>query len=589
MRQQEPAEQEALDLAGPDGHSRRLTIGEVEQVARDRRPVRPLIEDADRGRPLEHAMQASADWVSAQVAAIEGDDARPIYGINTGFGALSGRQAFGSAYQARVLSRNLLVSHASGTGDPLDEDVVRAAVLIRAHQLARGRSGVRIRVVNRLLGMLGAGIYPIVPRMGSLGASGDLAPLSHLALILSRPPEPTPGETRLPVDDWAGEAWVPADGPGPGVDHRSIDRRSGRVRWWRRVPGGEAMAAIGGPIELQAKEGLALTNGATVSAALAALALADAHRLLDHAELGLAMSLEAALGFRDPFLPELQAARPFAGQRAVAERVLGYTAGSSLLDRADAHVDPERVPPQDPYSLRCGPQVLGAARDALDWIAGQIETELNSAVDNPLILLDLPRAYKAVSGGNFHGAPLGHAIDLLKIVMTDAASQCERRVFLLTDDHFRDRGDGHRALPPFLIRPPEGLVGLNSGLMIPQYTAASLVSAAKTLSHPDSVDSIPSSANQEDHVSMSMNAGLHARQLLDLVEGVVAIELLTAAQALDLREELGRPGRGCAAALEAIRRRVPTLTHDRSLSGDIDALRRAIRRGEIVDAARAAR
>lgn len=577
-----------LDLAGPDGQPRALSVEDVVSVAREARPVLALHEDAHQHRPLERAMQASADWVTQQVDAIESADAQPIYGINTGFGALSGREVFRSAYQARVLSRNLLVSHATGTGEPLEEDVVRAGLLIRAHQLARGRSGVRIALVNRLLAILRAGIYPIVPRMGSLGASGDLAPLAHLALIVSRPPEPGPADRRVPMDDHRGEAWLRIEGPGPELDHMGRDWRTGERRWWRRVAGDEAMAELGGQMELGPKEGLALTNGATLSAALATLCLADAERLLDHAELALAMTLEAMRGFRDPFLPGLHAARPFLGQGESAARVLAYVAGSELLDRADAGVDPERVPPQDPYSIRCGPPVIGAARDALRWLRQTVETEINSAVDNPLVLLDLPRAYKAVSGGNFHGAPLAYGLDLLKIVMTDCASQCERRVFTLTSASFHDSSQPDRSLPPFLVDAPPGLVGLNSGMMIPQYTAAALVSAAKTLSHPDSVDSIPSSANQEDHVSMSMNAGLHARQVLEQVEGVVAIELLVAAQALSLRADQGPPGRGTAAAMDQIRKRVAVLEHDRSLAADVERLRLAVRSGEILSAARAA-
>ena len=577
-----------LDLAGPDGQPRALSVEDVVSVAREARPVLALHEDAHQHRPLERAMQASADWVTQQVDAIESADAQPIYGINTGFGALSGREVFRSAYQARVLSRNLLVSHATGTGEPLEEDVVRAGLLIRAHQLARGRSGVRIALVNRLLAILRAGIYPIVPRMGSLGASGDLAPLAHLALIVSRPPEPGPADRRVPMDDHRGEAWLRIEGPGPELDHMGRDWRTGERRWWRRVAGDEAMAELGGQMELGPKEGLALTNGATLSAALATLCLADAERLLDHAELALAMTLEAMRGFRDPFLPGLHAARPFLGQGESAARVLAYVAGSELLDRADAGVDPERVPPQDPYSIRCGPPVIGAARDALRWLRQTVETEINSAVDNPLVLLDLPRAYKAVSGGNFHGAPLAYGLDLLKIVMTDCASQCERRVFTLTSASFHDSSQPDRSLPPFLVDAPPGLVGLNSGMMIPQYTAAALVSAAKTLSHPDSVDSIPSSANQEDHVSMSMNAGLHARQVLEQVEGVVAIELLVAAQALSLRADQGPPGRGTAAAMDRIRKRVAVLEHDRSLAADVERLRLAVRSGEILSAARAA-
>ncbi len=602
-----PPPTHVLDLAGDDGHPRRLSIASVLAIAREHRAVRLLEEDPARYRPLEAAMAATAAWVAEEVRAA---DAPPIYGINTGFGALAGRETFRSPYQARVLSRNLLVSHAAGTGPMLDEDVVRAGLLIRAHQLAQGRSGIRIAVVNRLLGLLNAGVYPQVPSMGSLGASGDLAPLAHLALIVSRPPSTGEDDPPLPVDRRPGEAWVPAEGAAGDVaiaenpaarDHAGVppvfgadihltrDFATGAPRWWRSVPGDLAMARAGGAIELEAKEGLALTNGATLSTALALLAVADAERILDHAELALAMALEAIRGFCDPFLAEVHAARGFGGAAAVAARVLDLVKGSTLLDPADRDHDPERVPPQDPYSVRCGPQVLGAARDALAFIHRTVETEINAAVDNPLIFLDLPRAFKAVSCGNFHGAPIGYALDLLKIVMTDAASQSERRTFKLTDYHFHDPRRRELSLPTFLIHAEPGMEGLNSGLMIPQYTAAALVSAAKTLAHPDSVDSIPSSANQEDHVSMSMNAGLHARQLLAHVEAVVAIELLTAAQALDLRREQGHPGHGVASAWRRLGQTVPPLLHDRALAADIQAVVYLMRSGELMAAAREAR
>jgi len=592
-----------LDLAGPDGHPCRLTLEDVVDVARRLRRVDPLREDPARHRPLEAAMAASAAWVAAQVTDGAGGEPRPIYGINTGFGALAGREAFHSAYHARVLSRNLLASHAAGAGPPLGEDVVRAGILIRAHQLAQGRSGIRIAVVNRLLGLLNARVYPRVPAMGSLGASGDLAPLAHLALIISAVPEPGPGDARLPVDTWEGAAWVPwnrSGDPDPtdaaGIAatvlaeglHVTRDHATGRPVLWRGASGAAAMARAGGTIVLEAKEGLALSNGATLSAALAALAVADAARILDHAELALAMTLEAIRGFRDPFLPEVHAARGFAGAADVAARVMRYVDGSTLLDPASRRRDPERVPPQDPYSVRCGPQVVGAARDALAFARRTVETEVNAAVDNPLIFLDLPRDYKSVSCGNFHGAPLGYALDLIKIIMTDCAGQSERRTFKLTDYEFHDARRRPWSLPPFLIRAEPGLDGLNSGFMIPQYTAAALVSAAKTLAHPDSVDSIPSSANQEDHVSMSMNAGLHARQVLAHVETVVAIELVAAAQALTLRRDQGRPGRGVAAAYERLRATVPPLNFDRSLHRDIEAAVYLMRSGAMVDDARAA-
>jgi histidine ammonia-lyase len=588
-----------LALADEHGQPRRLAIPELVSVARFGRSVELLEEDPARHRPLEAGMAASVAWVERQVAAMGGEDPRPVYGINTGFGALAGRQAFRSPYHARVLSRNLLISHACGVGPPLDEEVVRAAALIRVNQLAQGRSGLRVVVANRLLQLLNARIYPRVPALGSLGASGDLAPLAHLALVVSRAPSPPAGETPLPVSAWAGEAWIPAPpgdpepageaGDGPAL-HLTQDFLTGRAERWRLVGGPEAMARVGGQLELEAKEGLALVNGATMSAALAALAVADARRLLDHAELAAAMTLEAARGFRDAFLPEVQAARPHPGAAVVAARVLAYVAGSSLLDAADRDSDPQRVPPQDPYSLRCVPQVLGAGRDVVGFAERTVTIEINSAVDNPLILLELPRAYKTVSNGSFHGAPLGYALDLLKVVLTDCASLAERRVFLLMDYRFDDPARRELSLPRFLMPSTDGLEGINSGLMLPQYTAAALVSAAKTLAHPDSVDSIPSSANQEDHVSMSMNAGLHLRRIVTLAEHVLAIELLAAAQALDLRarQGSGSPGHGVAAALGRLRATVPALTFDRPPAPDVAAVVGLMRAEALLAAARQA-
>ncbi len=525
-------------------------------------------------------MVASRAWVESEVAAEAAGEPRAVYGINTGFGALAGRRAFQSGYLSRVLSWNLLVSHAAGAGEALDEDVVRATAFIRSHQLAQGRSGVRVEVVNRLLAMLNAGLCPIIPRMGSLGASGDLAPLAHLALVIARPPVAGPGDPEVPVVDAVADVWAPgAIGAGSGA----APARGGTPR--RKMDARTAMAPLGGQIELGAKEGLALNNGATVSAALLALAVADSENLLDHAELAVAMTLEAAMGFRDAFLPEVMAARPHPGAALSARRILEYVAGSTLLDPASRDLDPVRVPPQDPYSLRCAPQVLGAARDAVAFTRRTAETEINSAVDNPLVVLELPRSYKTVSCGNFHGAPVGYALDLLKIVVTDVASMSERRIFKLTDYRFDDAPRRDIALPLFLASSPPDLEGLNSGLMIPQYTAAALVSASKTLAHPDSVDSIPSSAGQEDHVSMSMNAGLHARTIVDRCRTVLAIEILTAAQALEFRRDAGRPGSGTTAAWSRLRDEVPALTADRPLAADIATVADMVARGDLLAAA----
>lgn len=590
-----PTDPEArLDLGGEDGHARRLDIDDVMAVARELRPVDLLDPSPEPARSLERAMQATVDWVDRLWDSDTGG--RAVYGINTGFGALSGRSAFRERRQARALMRGLITSHAAGAGADLPEEVVRAAILIRARQLAGGRSGIRAAVVNRLLGLLNHRVLPSIPRMGSLGASGDLAPLAHLALAISRAPDDSSdpgrsadGKPGIQMDRRVPPVWIrSAAGGGDRVDHEA-DRDIPSLPRWRRTDQSTALAPLGGGVILEAKEGLALTNGASFSAALAAIAVADTERLLAHAELAVAMVLEAVGGFRDPFLPDLVAARPYPGALRAARTVLAYTRGSERLDAADRDRDPTAIPPQDFYSLRCAPQVLGAGWDAVGFARRMVEVEINSAVDNPLIVLELPRDYKAISGGNFHGAPLGYALDLLKVVATDCASMSERRTFKLTDYRPLGSGPGRAAsLPPFLVAAPEGLEGIYSGLMIAQYTAASLVSAAKTLSHPDSVDSIPSSAGQEDHVSMSMNAGLHARMVLEHSESVVAIELLAAAQAMDFALAERPAGAGTSAARNRLRAAVPFLTHDRALGGDIAAVRDLMREGTVLLAAREA-
>jgi histidine ammonia-lyase len=577
-----------LQLAGTDGGPTRLTVADVCEVARLRRRVQPLRADGTAARPLEADMAASEEWVSAAVAATADSGARPVYGINTGFGALAGRRTFTSPDQARALSRNLVVSHSVGVGPPLPEDVVRAAMLIRVRQLAQGFSGIRVEVVNRLIGMLNADVYPDIPSYGSLGASGDLAPLAHLALVLSR--------ANGSDDAGVGHVWIEdlgsseEGGPGEHRTERTVqeDPATMRARHLRRARADEVMDAAGGAIELAAKEGLALSNGATFSAALLALAVADARNLLDHFELATAMTLEGIRGFRDAFLPQVHAARPHACAAEAAARILSYVAGSTLIDVASAEADPGRLPPQDPYSVRCAPQVLGAARAAVDYAASVVEVEINSAVDNPLIFAGLPRPYKAVSCGNFHGAPLGYALDFLKVVLTDVASQSERRSFKLTDFHVDGPDSESLSLPSFLVAADRRFEGLHSGLMIAQYTAAGLASACKTLAHPDSVDSIPSSANQEDHVSMSMNAGLHTLEIVRHATSIAAVELLCAAQAIGLREAHGAPGAGVAAAVGELRRVVPFVERDRVLSDDVAALERLIRGRVLLDAARGA-
>jgi histidine ammonia-lyase len=432
----------------------------------------------------------------------------PIYSINTGFGSLAGRRAFERPEQASDLSRRLIISNASGVGRLLEDDVVRAAMLVRVASLARGYSGVRLVVVQRLIDMLNANVLPAVPEFGSLGASGDLIPLAHLAIVLSRSGD---GDD---LEEESGEALV-----------------DGQV-----VSGLAAMRAAGlERIVLGAKEGLALTNGTSFSTALAALSVYDADQLVRTSEVTAAMSIEALTGFGDAFLPQIHEARGHPGQIATAEHIRNLLRGSEFIDGSE-QTDPSRQPPQDAYSLRCVPQVLGAVRDTLAFATGIVEREINAATDNPLIFVDLPesRRLKAVSGGNFHAEYLAFASDFTAIAVTEIGNIAERRLFRLDD------GTLNRGLPDMLVASED--VGMDCGYMLPQYLAAALVSDCKTLAHPDSVDSIPTCANQEDHVSMANNAGRHARQVVANIQNVVAIELVMAAQALELRLQVSGKG-----------------------------------------------
>jgi histidine ammonia-lyase len=579
----------------------RLTAEDVASVAREDVAVAPLAAAvADRMRP-------AADWVASTVEAIArakaaGTSPPAWYGINTGFGAQAGRSALNSRYLTELLGRNLLASHAVGVGPWFDRSEIRATMLIRAQSLVSGRSGVRPEIVEAIIRMLNAGIYPAVPQQGSLGASGDLAPLAHLLLVMTEPPPPErlatdPHERLFELDRTDGEAFVAAL-PSDATDHLTLDRVSSQARAWRIVPGSEAMRPAGGKVALHAKEALALMNGSTVSTALAALVVADAQALLDHADLALAMTLEGIRGFRDPFLPQVHRARGHAGAERAAARVLSFLAGSELLDPGSLDMDPARIPPQDPYSVRCAPQVHGTIADTLDLARRWVEMDINAATDNPLIFLELPRAYKTISGGNFHGEPIAFAMDFLAIALTELGNISDRRMFMLTgyqcDKVYADpatRSGPLHGLPPFLIDEPAGRQGLNSGLMMLQATAASLVSECKTLAHPDSVDSIPSSGNQEDHVSMSMNAARHARDIVRNIEQVLALEFLCAAQAIALQRgkrgnERLRAGAGSDAACRVLRDAgVASLTQDRVLYPDIRTAVRLVRSGALLDAA----
>jgi histidine ammonia-lyase len=580
---------------------RRLSIEDVVRVARDGQRVSPLAPE------VKARVQETAAWVADTVEQIDlsgqrGRKPEAYYGINTGFGALAGRSALDSKYLIQVLGRNLIASHAVGVGPYFDEAVVRAVLLIRAQSLAQGYSGVRPLVIETLLRMLNEEVYPAVPEQGSLGASGDLAPLAHLLLVLCRAPIAQAGNLDLQLDTTDGEAFVPCRGLEREVDgyyHVTESYATGAQEIWRRVPGAEAMAAAGGKIELQAKEALALMNGSTFSAAIAALVMRDAQNLLDHAELAVAMTLEGIRGFRDPFYPHLHRARGHSGAEQTAARVLRYLEGSQLLDPGDLRTNPVRIPPQDPYSIRCAPQVLGTVADTLDLARRWVEMDINAATDNPLIFLDLERDYKTMSGGNFHGEPIAMAMDFLGIALTDLGNMSDRRMFTLTNysskrsptDPTNPIASQHE-LSAFLIDEPNKTEGLNSGLMMLQATAAALVSDCKALAHPDSIDSIPSSGNQEDHVSMSLNAARHAREIVKNVEHILALEFLCAAQAIALqlgkRRDL-RLGKGTHAAHQVLRSAgIAVLTQDRVLYPDIRKAVHLVRSGSLVRAAREA-
>jgi histidine ammonia-lyase len=451
------------------------------------------------------------------------------YGVNTGFGRFVSKQI--PEELTEELQLRLLRSHACGVGDPYPDAVVRAAMLLRANALAKGNSGARIETVELLLACLERGVLPYVPARGSVGASGDLAPLAHLAL-------PLVGE---------GRAWF----EGELLDGADALARAGLV-----------------PVQLRAKEGLSLINGTQFMAAQGALALVRARRLTRVADCACALSLEALQGSRNSFLPQVHELRPLRGQAAAARNVLRLLDGSAIIE---SHRWCDKV--QDAYSLRCAPQVHGASRDLLDYVEYTVTTELNAATDNPLVLVD---DGMLVSAGNFHGQPLAFSLDALAMAVSELASISERRLERLVNPNLSD------GLPAFLTT--DG--GLNSGFMIPQYVAASLVSENKSLCHPASVDSIPTSAGQEDHVSMGNASGLKAWQVVANSERALAIELLAAAQAVEFLAPL-EPGRGALATHEFVRSLSPRLRDDRPLGPDIEAVADAVRDGSLLAAVEA--
>lgn len=445
-----------------------------------------------------------------------------FYGINTGFGKLANRQI--APERQKDLQRNLVLSHAVGVGDPVPRDITRVMLGLKLHALGLGYSAVSVSTFDRLLTFFERDLVPVVPSRGSVGASGDLAPLAHLSL-------PLLGH---------GAFWTDG-GPRPAA---------------------EVLAAEGlAPIDLQAKDGLALLNGTQLMAAYGAWVLWKALRLEKIADLLAAMSLEALQGSIRPFDPRVHAVRPHPGQSTVAGNVRSLLSDSEILE---SHRNCGKV--QDPYCLRCVPQVHGASRDALAHARGVMETEVNSVTDNPLVFEE-----DVISGGNFHGQPLALALDFAAIALAEYASISERRIYLLLE--------GHDGLPELLMRE----TGLNSGFMIPQYTAAALVSENKVLCHPASVDSIPTSLGQEDHVSMGAIGAVKLLQVLSNVEHVLAIELIAAAQALDYRAPL-RPGRGVEAAHARVRDRIPHREQDYFFQEDFVPAIALVRDGGLLDA-----
>jgi histidine ammonia-lyase len=452
-------------------------------------------------------------------------EGRAIYGVTTGFGAMSDVTI--SSTDTDQLQENVLMSHAAGVGPLFDESVVRAIMLLRIRELALGHSCARNATVQQLIRLLNAGIHPAIPEQGSVGASGDLCPLAHMALVLIG----------------KGEAFLNGE----------------------RLPGAEALKRCNlHPIRLLSGEGIALINGTQVMTALGALAVLDAGRLAKLIDVSASMSLEVLMGSRTEFDPRIHKVRAHAGQALAADNMLRIIRNSEIIS---SHKDCKRI--QDAYTLRCSPQVHGASRDAIDYARRVIDIEMNSATNNPLIFSDTG---EFLLGGNFHGQPVALAMDFLGIAVAELANIAERRIERLVNPMLS-------GLPAFLVKDS----GLNSGFMIAQYTAAALVSENKILAHPASVDSIPTSANKEDHVSMGTIGARKCRSIVANAENVVAIELLCAAQALDLFTNL-KPGEGTMAAYQVIRSHIPHLEKDRILAEDIAAMRALMGSGEILNA-----
>ena len=494
-------------------NGRDLTLGQLMQGVRKRSRAM-LSEEAEiqvikARETVERALQGK----------------RVIYGLTTGFGALS--DVVISKEQTKQLQRNILMSHAAGVGNCLDEEATKATLLLRINDLAKGHAGIKLETLKTLVEMFNKGVYPLIPEKGSVGASGDLAPLAHLALVLI-------GE---------GEALF-----------------KGKI-----LSGKAAMKEAGiHLVDLDAGEGLALINGTQVMTAIGALTVVDALNLLKTADIAAGMSLEVLLASNIELDKKIHEVRPHTGQIISADNLRRITQDSEIVS---SHKDCSRV--QDAYSIRCSPQVHGASLDALHYTKRVIEIEMNAATDNPLIFVETDQI---ISGGNFHGQPVALALDFLTIALSEIANISERRIERLVNPQLS-------GLPAFLIKD----AGLNSGFMIAQYTAAALVSENKVLAHPASVDSIPTSANKEDHVSMGTIAARKCREVLKNAEYVVSIELLCAAQAMDLFTNL-EAGIGTMEAYRVIRRYISHMDTDRILSHDIKTMYELVHNGKILNA-----
>lgn len=493
-----------------------LTLKDVENVARRGYKV----EIAPEAKELiKECAESVRKWV---------EEGRIVYGVTTGFGDLA--SVVIPRDKSRQLQENLLMSHSCGFGEAYPEEVVRAIMLLRVNTLTRGYSGISLATLQQMVDYLNAGIHPVVPQQGSVGASGDLCPLSHVAISL------------------IGKGDVVYKG--------------------KKMTAADAIAAEGlKPVELQPKEGLALNNGTTVMTAIAALCIIDAMKMVKNADIAAAMSAEALHAVPYAFDRRTHDLRPQHGQGIVAENMRRLLEGSEIVEKYKK----DRV--QDAYSLRCLPQVHGASRDAIGYVKDKVEIEINSVTDNPIIF---HRDGEAISGGNFHGQPMAMAMDFFGIACAEFANIAERRIARLVDHKLSD-------LPPFLVSDS----GVNSGFMIPQYTAAAIVSEDKVLAHPSVVDSIPTSANQEDHVSMGGYSARKGRQILDNANKVIAIEMLNAAQGMDFRAPL-KPGKGTRAAFAEYRKHVPFYEKDQVMQPLMLKSLELVEAGTIISAAEAA-